>query len=321
MTSARACSPVPPRNVTVAQALESARARLRGSGSARADAELLLAHALRRERSWLIAHGDIALTPEQAECFDALIVRRATGVPVAYLLGVAWFCGRPFAVSEAVLVPRPETEHLAETAVEHLRSYAHPAVLDVGTGSGAIACTLAAELPRALVCATDRSAAALELARRNAHDLGLISCRSAGKVCHPERGAQRRVEGRRTDEGSRIHFELADLLPTGENLWFDAVVANLPYIPTANLPNAPDPVSFEPREALDGGADGLDAYRRLLHVLPGNLNKRALVLLETAPPTIGTLRELAAAAFPDAKISIGSDYAALARFIGISIGP
>ncbi|HEY9084527.1 MAG TPA: peptide chain release factor N(5)-glutamine methyltransferase [Candidatus Tyrphobacter sp.] len=259
------------------------------------DAELIRCYITGHDRAWVLAHGDDPLTPEQRIRYDALLARREKGVPLAYLIGTAWFYGREFAVDESVLVPRPETELLVEEAIRHLRSRTHCVWLDVGTGSGAIACTLAAELPNATVYATERSAGALAVAKRNADSL----------LCHPER--------------QRARFELADLLPRDEGLRFDCVIANLPYIPTADLPQAPDPVSFEPREALDGGLDGLREYRRLLLALPPRLNAGAIVLLEAAPPTISALADLAAAAFPHARVSVGADYAGQARYVHLDL--
>ncbi len=240
---------------------------------------------------------------------EALLARCAAGEPVAYLIGEAWFYGRPFEVSPAVLIPRPETEHLIDEALQHLRRYANPTVLDVGTGSGAIACTIAAELSNATVHATERSPQAYEVALRNADALDL-------RPCHPER-SERSSRSRGSGEGRRLRLELADLLPADETLCFDCVVANLPYIPTAQIPAAPDPVSFEPREALDGGPDGLREYRRLLKMLPPRLSLGGLVLLEAAPPTIEALAELAAKAFALADISIGNDYAGLPRYVRV----
>jgi release factor glutamine methyltransferase len=250
-----------------------------------ADRELLLAHVLGKERSWLLAHDDVELSSEQERLFAELLARRAEGEPVAYLAGTAWFCGRPFEVNPAVLVPRPETEQLVEAALAHLRAYASPVVLDVGTGSGAIACTIAAEMPNAVVYATERSPGALAVAKRNALALRVTLSLSKG-----------------------------DLLPSDESVRFDAVVANLPYIPTADIPDA---LRYEPREALDGGPDGLREYRRLLERLPQRMNAGALILLEAAPPTIAALADLAAAAFPGARMSIGSDYAGLDRYVRI----
>jgi release factor glutamine methyltransferase len=288
----------------VAQALRSASSRLSGaSPSSSSDAALLLAYTLEHDRAWLIAHSDEPLSGADLQRFETLVERRALGEPVAYLIGTAWFCGRAFEVSPAVLVPRPETEHVVEAALEHLRSHAKPVILDVGTGSGAIACTLAAQLPGALVYATERSIDALALAERNARALR-----------HPDPAAPH-PEG---VEGC-LRFELADLLPRDENLRFDCVVANLPYVPTAQLPRKPEPAAFEPRDALDGGPDGLREYRRLLARLPGHLGDGAIVLMEAAPPSIAALRDLAAAAFPGARVAVGPDYAGLERYIRLDV--
>jgi release factor glutamine methyltransferase len=272
---------------TIAECLRQTRDALSNtSASAHADAELLLSHVLERDRSFLIAHREDALTDSQVQRLRSLVERRAAGEPVAYLIGTAWFCGRPFTVNPHVLVPRPETEHLAQAAIEHLASYARPVALDVGTGCGAIARTLAAELPHCTVYATERSAEALEVAEENAPG---------------------------------VYLERADLLPSTRSLGFDGVIANLPYVPTAELPCPPDPASFEPREALDGGPDGLREYRRLLELLPARLNAGAIVLLEAAPPTIAALHDLSARALPKAKLDIGYDYAGLERFVSIRL--
>ena len=194
-----------------------------------------------------------------------------------------------FLVNQSVLIPRPETEHLVEEA---LRFIAGPMrVLDVGTGCGAIACSIAAETP-ARVDGTDLSPAAVELATENARRLGV---------------------------SDRCSFQVGDLAEPFRGKRFHVIVANLPYIPTADLPQPPDPISFEPREALDGGSDGLTLYRRLLRELPTLLDTPCLVLLEAAPPTIGVLAEMTQTAFPSAAVSIVPDYAGLARCVKASL--
>ncbi len=256
------------------------------------DKTLLLAYVLGKDRAWLLAHGDEAvLTPEQEAAYERLLQRRGRGEPLAYITGEAWFYGRRFIVNPYVLVPRRETEHLVDEALAYLRAYETPVVLDVGTGSGVIACTIGAELPNATVHATDVSEAALKVARENAARTGLNVC-----------------------------FEHADLLPREESIHFDCVIANLPYIPSDDLPRPPDPVSFEPPEALDGGADGLREYRRLLSLLPRRLNPSAVVLLEAAPPTIGALHDLIVTSFEGARVGIGRDYAGLERWVSARVG-
>lgn len=236
-------------------------------------------------RGRILAHDDAPARAEQIETLRALCNRRAAGVPVAYLLGVAEFYGREFVVNEGVLVPRPESEHLVDEALRFIRGAMR--VLDVGTGCGAIACTIAAETS-ATIEATDISRRAIEIANENACRLG--------------------VDG-------RCRFHHGDLAEPVRDYRFDVIIANLPYIPTAVLPKAPDPASFEPRESLDGGPDGLTLYRRLLSQLPPLLNPGALVLLEAAPPTIDKLATIVRSTFPHFTISVVPDYAGLARYV------
>jgi release factor glutamine methyltransferase len=217
--------------------------------------------------------------------FATLCGRRKAGEPIAHILGRVGFCGREFLVDKSVLVPRPETEHLVEEAIGFIQGPMR--VLDLGTGCGAIACTLAAET-QASVDATDVSAAAIEVAAENARRLGV---------------------------STRCRFYCGDLAEPVREGRFDVVVANLPYIPTADLPQAPDSASFDPPEALDGGPDGLSLYRRLLPQLPPLLNDNALVLLEAAPPTMQELMELVRLTFPYFAIEGCNDYSGLARYV------
>jgi release factor glutamine methyltransferase len=262
------------------------------SESARADALLLLSRALGRKREWILAHDEAVLSqPKKAE-FDELCERRRSGEPIAYLLGFAGFYGREFAVNEAVLIPRPETEHLVEEAIRFIRAQGDSGrcALDVGTGSGTIACTIAAET-NANVDGTDTSREAIATASDNARRLAV---------------------------GDRCRFYWGDLTAPVHGHRYDVVVANLPYVPTANVPQRPESASFEPREALDGGPDGLAIYRRLLPQLPLLLEPDSLVLLEAAPPTIETLANLLRATLPNFTISVGVDYAGLKRYVRAS---
>jgi release factor glutamine methyltransferase len=283
-----------PAGATVGEALRAATERLRPSSvSARADASRLLEAILGRDAGWLLAHTNDELAPVARERFDAALARRELGEPVAYVTGTAGFFGRTFAVTRAVLVPRPETEQLVELALVRLRRSPKPRVCDVGTGSGILAVTLACELPEARVVAVDLSVAALAVARENAAALGV---------------------------GERIDFLLGDLLePAAQAGPFDCVVANLPYVPAARIAAAPDPTSFEPRLALDGGPDGLDLYRRLLVSLAAALRPGGSAFFEAAPETAAALAALSAAAFgPDATIAIHRDYAGLERIVTVS---
>lgn len=270
----------------------------KASPSARPDAQMLLAFSLGRTREWLITHGESFLTTGQTDKFFALCEKRATGMPMAYITGTAGFYGREFIVNDGVLIPRPETEHLVEDAIAFLRSKIDSkapmkqlfTVFEAGVGSGAVAATIAAEINGAIVEGTDTSAKALKVAEYNA---------------------------RRLNVHQRCKFHQADVLRPGEIKSYDVVVANLPYIPTADIPQRPQPAGFEPREALDGGADGLFHYRKLLAAAPRLLRANGLMLLEAAPPTLPALADLAAAALPGAAVELRQDYAGLDRYLHI----
>jgi release factor glutamine methyltransferase len=220
-----------------------------GSSSPRLDAELLAATALRISRMDVYLQFDRPLEEAQLGAIRELVRRRGDGEPVAHITGEREFYSRPFAVSAAVLIPRPETETLVELALRRARAVATGGtavrIADVGTGSGCVAVTLAAELPEATVAATDVSDAALEVAAANV----------------ARHGVESRVALLRGAWGVPLAGRL-----------FDIVVANPPYIPTAELAGLSREVrDREPVLALDGGADGLDAYRALLPSLAGIL--------------------------------------------------
>jgi release factor glutamine methyltransferase len=217
----------------VGEALMSATEALAaaGVGEARLDAELLLSHVSGRSRATLIADPAATIASAEARRYGELVRRRLRREPVAYILGTKGFRRIELGVDRRVLVPRPETELLVEIALERRPER----VLDVGTGSGAIALAVADELPSAEVVATDTSPGALDVARANAARLGL------------------------TD---RVRFE-AGTVPAGER--FDLVLANLPYVAERDWAALePEVTQWEPREALLAGEDGLDAYRELL---------------------------------------------------------
>jgi release factor glutamine methyltransferase len=260
----------------IGELLNSGTARLRaaGSESPRLDAELLLGWAIGADRTGLIAHSDAPVGADAAATYERGLVRREAGEPVAYIRGLKEFYGLALSVDSRGLIPRPETELLvAEAEAEvawRLISAPRPAgtpklrVVDVGTGSGAIAIALTATLrkrrmlPEVSLLALDRSADALDLARENAVAHGVA------------------------DE---IEFVEADLLPTAPPAGpttapFDLVLANLPYIPSADVDRLPVAASFEPRAALDGGPDGLAVIRRLLALLPDALAPTGTALLE-----------------------------------------
>ena len=252
---------------------------------------ILLAHVLQKPKTWVLAHPNFHLNPDQKAYLEQLVSRLQQGEPLPYLTGKQAFFGLDFAVSPSVLIPRPETELLVEQALSWLDS--HPDAkhaLDVGTGSGCIAVTLATRKPWLTITATDLSPAALEIAKQNA--------------------ATHQVT-------AQIAFEQADLFSSGDQT-FDLVCANLPYIPTSKLGQV-NTLAFEPTLALDGGADGLSLIRRLLDQLPPKLNAPALVLLETEATLGAESLALAKTAFPKADVSLLQDLAGLDRLVRIEI--
>lgn len=225
----------------------------RGITSARLDSELLLVEVLKIKRIQLYTSYDRPLTDPERDAYRALVKRRAGHEPVAYILGSREFYGRPFAVNRDVLIPRPETEHLIDAILKHVkeRELAGPRIIDVGTGSGAIAVTLAKELPNAVVTACDVSAKALDVARGNA----------------------------KSNDAS-VTFLESDLL-NGTTGPFDIIAANLPYIGTTERASlAPDVRDHEPSLALFSGADGLDAIKRLVASAPAITSRGGFIALE-----------------------------------------
>jgi release factor glutamine methyltransferase len=201
------------------------------------DAQVLLAHVLKRDRGWLLAHATDPLDPPDAEAFFALARRRRDGEPVAYLTGWREFWGLPLAVDPAVLIPRPETETLVESALRKLPRDRPLRVLDLGTGSGAVGLAIAHERPHALVVATDRSEAALQVAGANARRLGLSNLRF-------------------------VRSDWFEALSGSKS--FDLIASNPPYVAEGDRHLAEGDVRFEPAHALASGADGLDALRTIV---------------------------------------------------------
>ena len=284
--------------MTIGEALRDAAVRLEPvGGSGRLDAVFLLAHAGGVSRAEMLAHRERELSAGVVERFGALVERRAQGVPLAYVTGEAGFYGRMFDVDERVLVPRPETELAVEWAVRHLRATGREdgTAADIGTGSGAIAVTLACELRELNVYASDLAQDALAVARHNAA---------------------------RNDVFQHITFLHGDLAaPLLPYAPFDCVVANLPYVPSAECAAAPDPVSFEPLIARDGGSDGLTFYRRLVLDLPKLVAPRGIAILEAAPANARVLEDLVRVMLPSAGVETIRDYADLDRFVVAVIPP
>lgn len=219
-----------------------------GVESPRLNAEHLLAHILGIKRLELYLQFDRPLGEKEREPLRDFVRRRGTGIPLQHLLGTVEFCGRIFKTDARALIPRPETEQLVE------RALAYPApssILDVATGSGVIALSLALERPDARVTGTDISPDALSLARENATMLGV----------------------------GRLTFHEADLIPDGDDR-FDLVTANLPYIPSGEIPHLSREVRLDPLLALDGGDDGMNLIRRLAPLALERLSPGGHLLLE-----------------------------------------
>ena len=219
---------------------------------ARLEARVLAAHALGVNRAWLAAHGDDTLAPAQAAAMERCIARRLRGEPVAYITGRREFYGLEFIVTPDVLIPRPETELLVDLALERLPAERPCRVLDLGTGSGVLALTLAHLRPKAEITAVDRCPAALATARRNAQALGL----------------------------ERVRFVQADWYPQGGVHNFDMIVSNPPYVAEADPHLDRGDLRFEPRGALAAGPDGLDAIRVIVTGTPAHLRPGGWLLLE-----------------------------------------
>lgn len=272
-----------------------------GSPSARLDAELLMGFTLGIDRTGVIAAGLTPVPPPAAAAFEGYVTRRLAGEPVAYIRGLREFHGLAFATDPRALIPRPETEQLVDQAVaevaHRLTSAPRPAgsppvrVVDVGTGSGAIAVSVVAALRRrrmdgeVAVTAVDISPDALDLARENA-------------VAHAT--------------AERMTFHQGDLLE-GLGGAFDVVCANLPYVASGAIPDLAADLAFEPLLALDGGPDGLDVIRRLLVQLPGALARDGVALLEIGYDQGATVVAAAAEALPGWRCTVDTDLAGLPR--------
>jgi release factor glutamine methyltransferase len=216
----------------------------------RRDAELLLMRCLGRDRAWLLTHSDELLTPAQATQYEQWIARRARYEPIQYITGEQEFYGLTFHVTPAVLIPRPETEHLVEAALARIPHDAPSRIADIGTGSGAIAIALAHTLPQANVTALDLSPAALSIAQENASRLGVS-----------------------------VHFLESDLLQAVSGEHFDIIVSNPPYVPESEILE-PQVRDYEPATALYAGANGLDIYERLIPQAHAALKPRGWLLME-----------------------------------------
>jgi release factor glutamine methyltransferase len=299
--------------IDIRTALKQAMAQLRAAkiASHTLAAEVLMMHALERDRAWMYSHSEEILDPAIAQKYFALIARRAAGEPTQYVTGRQEFWGLDFEVTPAVLIPRPETEHVMEVALARLgerglkihldtgapRQTLHLA--DVGTGSGCLAIALAYELPHAEIIATDISPAALEVARRNAMRLSVPPHNLA----------------------ARIQFIETDLLPplpaNNQTPIFDLIVSNPPYIADSESATLQREVrDHEPHIALFGGPTGTEIYTRLVAQTENQLRDRGILVLELGHNSAEPVRALFDAASSSwTNVSITLDLAGIPRVL------
>jgi release factor glutamine methyltransferase len=301
-------SPAKSTAMDIRATLKEGMARLRAAQapSHTLAAELLLMHTLGRDRTWLYTHPEWALESADAEKYFALIARRAAGEPTQYLIGEQEFWGLEFEVTPAVLIPRPETEHVMEVALARLgprgfkihldtgapREKLH--VADVGTGSGCLAVALAHELPHAEVFATDISAPALEVARRNAARHAL---------------------------SSRIHFVECDLLSAflpSDSRPFDLIVSNPPYVARDEAAQLQQEVLHEPHAALFGGPTGVEIYAKLIEQAAVMLQTGGILVLELGYDSAEHVRSLFAAQNHWTNVSFTNDLDGIPRVAAAS---
>ena len=242
---------------SISEKINRATEKLQAAGidTPRLDAEVLLAHVLNCRRLSLYVNSAEELSPEKIGRYEALIEKRAEHLPVAYLTGVKEFMGMKFAVTPEILIPRPETEILAQGVIERLLlEFGETLTLaDIGTGSGAVAISILKFIENMTAEAVDISGEAIAIAKFNAKKLGV------------------------TD---RINFTVGDLFAPLEGMTFNVIVSNPPYIPTGDLANLQEEVKNEPQIALNGGEDGLDFYRRIITDAPDFLKPGGFLAVE-----------------------------------------
>jgi release factor glutamine methyltransferase len=251
---------------------------------------ILLQHALNRPKSWILSHGEYNLIQQENHTLQSSLLKLLQGVPLPYVLEHWDFYGRTFQITPNVLIPRPETELLVDYALQYAGAFQQPLIIDVGTGSGAIAITLAAEWPGATVLGVDLSMDALRVAHTNAQ-----------RLCP-----------------SRVSFFQADLIAPFSTQ-FDLICANLPYIPQQEL-NHLSVAQWEPQLALDGGESGLEVICMLLKQAQNRLSPSGVILLETQSTLGAETLAAAQAAFPDAQHQLIHDLAGLDRMVVIQQG-
>jgi release factor glutamine methyltransferase len=275
--------------VSLKQALSRARGILaeRDIEDAPLEGELLLRHALGIDRTRLYLDLDHELSPEQDEAFRQLLERRLSGEPSAYITGRREFYGLDFYVDRRVLIPRPESELLVERTISLAQNHPLSTIAEVGTGSGAIAISLALELPEPKIYATDISAPALEVARLNCQRHGVID-----RVCF-------------------LHGDMLEPLPAP----VDLIIANLPYVRRSELAE----IKFEPLLALDGGSDGTEKIRQLCCQVGDKLCPGGSLLLEIGQGQGREVSRLLNTLFPTAEIRLMPDLGGIERVVRLSL--
>ena len=274
--------------MTLKQALSRARDVLAGNNvdDAPLESELLLRHTLNISRTQLYLDLDHKLSPQEEEAFWRLVERRLNGEPTAYITGHREFYGLDFHVDPRVLIPRPESELLVETALGLAQNHPLSTIAEIGTGCGAIAISLALGLPQARIYATDISAAALEVA--------LVNCQKHGVI-------------------DRVHLLRGDMLdPLPQPV--DLIIANLPYVRESELTET----GFEPRLALDGGSDGTERIRQLCRQAGSKLSAGGYLLLEMGSGQRGTVTNFLHSIFPGGRIEVVPDLSGIERVISFS---
>jgi release factor glutamine methyltransferase len=240
------------RTVTVRELLAHGRKQLAHIDSGLIDSEVLLCAVLEQQRHYLFAHADAGVSVSELADFNSLIAKRAAGFPVAYLTGKREFWSLPLQVNQHTLIPRPETERLVELTLESIPAEKNVRVLDLGTGSGAIAIAIARERPACTVTAIDISQPALAMAQQNATRLGI----------------------------NNIRFIHSDWFSATTAQSYDLIVSNPPYVESGDSGFVSGDIRYEPRIALDGGVQGLEAYRRIIPAAIGFLVSGGRLLFE-----------------------------------------
>lgn len=281
--------------MTIAQAIHQAEQKLAEAGisSARLDAELLFCHAAKRDRAWLLAHFNDHAGQEIISVFGRLVARRIRREPVQYITGFREFWGLEFIVTPAVLIPRPETEFIVEACISEAAGKTAPIIIDLCTGSGCIAVSLAREMPTARIFATDASHGALTIARQNA-------------ARHGVSGSIRFLEG-------DLFAPLLELNIQGA---VDIIAANPPYISSEDAAGLqPEVRYYEPKEALVAGPQGTEIQRRIIESAPKFLKSGGVLVMEMGANQADALKGMIykGAAFKDPQVL--KDLAGIERVI------